>query len=464
MDEHGTAKPPAKRRTDPRARRRLGRVTLPVMWARGGDGPGTVGVVDDRAAATIPSDGCAWLERVHPGDVESVRRALGAAIDEHGDFRCQARVLTAGDQYRWTEIRLLPMFRLDRTIECWVGEWTDIHSMREAEAERGRAELQTVQMTGFLDTLQQTAPIGFLFVDRDFRYVCVNQKLADLNGRAPADHIGRTVAEVVPSVWEQAEPIYRKVLDLGEPILDIEMSGDTAAAPGEARHWLTNFYPVWNEGEVLGVGVVVVDITERVESERAICALTEAAIEAVAAAVEAKDPYTAGHQRRVGDLAAAIATELGMSEEVVEGIRVAARVHDIGKVSVPAEILSKPAGLTPNEFALVKEHPQTGYDIVRGIEFPWPVADMILQHHERLDGSGYPNGLAGDEILVGARVIAVADTVEAMASYRPYRASLGIDVALAQIERDRAVLLDADVVDACLRLFREGRFSLEVGR
>ena len=154
-------------------------------------------------------------------------------------------------------------------------------------------------------------------------------------------------------------------------------------------------------------------------------------------------------------MAVAIAVDLGLNQRDVDGLRLAAKVHDIGKLAIPSQVLNKPSHLRPTEFALIKEHAQAGSDIVRGIDFPWPVADVILQHHERVDGSGYPAGLVGDEILLGARIIAVADVVEAMSSHRPYRASLGITAALSEIERGRGTLYDAEVVDVCLRRFRE---------
>ena len=201
---------------------------------------------------------------------------------------------------------------------------------------------------------------------------------------------------------------------------------------------------------------------ERAEYRGRFEASLEAAVRAIATAAELRDPYTAGHQHRVAELASAIATDLGLSADDVTGIGTAASIHDIGKLLVPAEILSKPGRLTDAEFAIIKQHAQAGRDIVAGIDFPWPVADMILQHHERLDGSGYPNNLMAEDILPGSRIIAVADVVEAMQSHRPYRPGLGIDVALAQIERDRGKLLDADAVDSCLRLFREQGFAFEV--
>lgn len=186
----------------------------------------------------------------------------------------------------------------------------------------------------------------------------------------------------------------------------------------------------------------------------------EGTVEAIAATVETRDPYTAGHQRRVADLARAIGREMGLSEHVQEGLHFGALIHDLGKVQIPAEILSKPTKLTKLEFELIKVHPQAGYDIIKGIEFPWPVAAMVHQHHERLDGSGYPQGLKGDAIALEARILAVADVVEAMASHRPYRPGLGIEAALKEIEAKRGLWFDPAAVDACLRLFREKRFSL----
>jgi PAS domain S-box-containing protein len=186
----------------------------------------------------------------------------------------------------------------------------------------------------------------------------------------------------------------------------------------------------------------------------------EATIGAIAATVETRDPYTAGHQRRVADLARAIGREMGLSDDVQEGLHFGALIHDLGKVQIPAEILSKPTRLSKIEFELIKTHPQTGYDIVKGIDFPWPVAEMVHQHHERLDGSGYPQGLKGDAIALEARILAVADVVEAMASHRPYRPGLGIEAALKEIETKRGSSFEPAAVDACLRLFREKRFGL----
>jgi putative nucleotidyltransferase with HDIG domain len=177
-------------------------------------------------------------------------------------------------------------------------------------------------------------------------------------------------------------------------------------------------------------------------------------------AVEVRDPYTAGHQLRSADLARAIATEMGLPQKKVDGIRMAGSIHDIGKLSIPAEILSKPIKLTNLEFSLIKEHSRSGYEMLKDVESPWPLAEIVYQHHERMDGSGYPRNLKGDDILMEARIMAVADVVEAMASHRPYRAGLGIDAALSEIEKNRGIFYDDAVADACLRLFREKGYQL----
>ena len=178
-------------------------------------------------------------------------------------------------------------------------------------------------------------------------------------------------------------------------------------------------------------------------------------IRAMAATSELRDPYTAGHQKRTARLAVAIAREMGLPEDEVDSIRMAGEIHDIGKISVPAEISSKPGRLSELEFSLIKGHAQTGYEILKGIEFPRPIAGMVLQHHERLDGSGYPFGLTAVDIIPGARILAVADVVEAMASHRPYRPARGLDDALREISQHRGTLYDPEVVDACLRVLAE---------
>ena len=210
------------------------------------------------------------------------------------------------------------------------------------------------------------------------------------------------------------------------------------------------------------------DITERKLSEEKLLKSYESvkktlsdAINTMVKIVELRDPYTAGHQQKVADLATAIAREMKLDDTRIDQLRTAAIIHDIGKIYVPSDILSRPGRLTDMEFNLIKTHSQNGYDIVKSMDFPCNVAKTVIQHHERLDGSGYPNGLKSEDTLLEAKILAVADVIEAMASHRPYRQALGIDKALEEISKNRGKLYDPEVVDACLELFKSGKFEFK---
>jgi PAS domain S-box-containing protein len=245
----------------------------------------------------------------------------------------------------------------------------------------------------------------------------------------------------------------------------------------ELEFVLKNGETVWGEcafsfvrdekGEILSILGEARNVTERKLAEeklqKTLDSLKKAVgttIQVLVTALEAKDPYTAGHQSRSADLACAIAEEMGLDNDRIEGIRMAGTIHDIGKLSIPAEILTKPGKLTNIEFSLIKEHPRSGYDMLKDVDSPWPLADIVRQHHERMNGSGYPDNLKGDDILIEARILAVADVVEAMGSHRPYRASLGIEAALEEIEKNKGILYDTEIADACLKLFREKGYRL----
>jgi len=211
----------------------------------------------------------------------------------------------------------------------------------------------------------------------------------------------------------------------------------------------------------------LIDITKRKQAEEKLQQTLESlrkavgtTIQVLVSALESRDPYTSGHQSRSADLACVIATEMGLAHDKIEGIRMAGIIHDIGKLSIPVEILSKPTKLTDIEFSLIKEHSRSGYEMLKNVESPWPLAEIVYQHHERMNGSGYPRNLKGDEILMESRILAVADVVEAMASHRPYRPTLGIEAALEEIEKNKGILYDNAVADACLRLFQEKGYQL----
>jgi PAS domain S-box-containing protein/putative nucleotidyltransferase with HDIG domain len=222
------------------------------------------------------------------------------------------------------------------------------------------------------------------------------------------------------------------------------------------------------QGNILYIEGLIENITIRKHAEEQLQQTLESlrkavgtTIQVLVSAVESRDPYTAGHQKRVADLARAIATKMGFPPDTIDGIRMAGSIHDIGKLSIPAEILSKPTKLTDIEYSLIKEHAKSGYEMLKDVESPWPLAQIVYQHHERMNGTGYPRNLKGDEILIEARIMAVADVVEAMASHRPYRPTLGIEAALEEIEKNKGILYDDAVADACLKLFRENGYQLK---
>ncbi|HQL90105.1 MAG TPA: PAS domain S-box protein [Syntrophales bacterium] len=240
--------------------------------------------------------------------------------------------------------------------------------------------------------------------------------------------------------------------------------------PGREPRWLHFTSAAVRDGRGTLVGAVetMTDVSalKRAEEELQLTVerlrkATAGIIRAIDRIVETRDPYTAGHQHEVARLASALAQEMALPADTVEAIYVAASIHDLGKIYVPAEILSKPGHISDIERGIIRTHPQVGYDILKSIDFPWPIAEIVLQHHERLDGSGYPRGLRDGDIRIEARILGLSDVVESMGSHRPYRPTLGMERALAEIRKNRGTLYDPEVVDACLRLFEEGRFAFE---
>ena len=298
----------------------------------------------------------------------------------------------------------------------------------------------------------------------------INQKGCEVLGYEESELVGKNWFDTCLPVQirEEVKPVFRRLM-AGEiePVEYYENPIVTRFGEERIIAW-HNTVLTDDAGNVIGILSSGEDITERVRAEEelqhTLAKLREALggiIQTVASIVEVKDPYTAGHQRRVADLAQAIATEMGLPQEQIEGIRMTGLIHDLGKIAIPAEILSTPSRLNDIQWDMIKTHPQVGYDILKRIDFPWPVAKIVLQHHERMDGSGYPQGLSGEEIMLEARILAVADVVEAMVSHRPYRPAHSIDEALEEISRNRGILYDPEVVDACVRLFTEKGFKLK---
>ena len=329
-----------------------------------------------------------------------------------------------------------------------------------------------------------------IVTDTDMKITLMNPAAQSVTGWKQEEAVGKKLDEVCKLVEEKAliaveSPMVkaiqeRVVMNLTAPVLLITKNGDKVPVEDSAA-------PMINEkGELTGAVMVFRDITWRKEAEEAIKMAfnslearvqeqtaelrtsfdmlgraMEGTIQALATMVEARDRYTAGHQVRVADLACMIARQMGVTESRIPIIRIAALIHDVGKVCVPTEILNKPAPLSPIEFEIVKQHPKAAYDVLSKIEFPWAIADIVLQHHERLDGSGYPSGLRGDQIHLEAQIIGVADVVEAMSSHRPYRAAVGTEKGLEEISKGKGTRFNPAIVDACVHVFHQGEFRFK---
>ena len=337
--------------------------------------------------------------------------------------------------------------------------------------ERRKSEEKLRRMNAFLDSVVENIP-NMLFIKdaADLRFVRFNRAGEELLGYSQDEFLGKSDYDFFPkeqadSFTEKDREVLRKkeFVDIPEETIQTRFKGERVVHTKKVPILDANGEPEF----LLGISS---DITERKKAEdnlRRILGRLERAVnvtvQVMVAAVEARDPYTSGHQTRVANLARTIAMEMGLPLEKVEAVRMAASIHDIGKLHIPAEILSKPTKLSDIEYSMIKEHPRIGAEILKNVESPWPLAEIVHQHHERLNGSGYPSGLKGDQIGLEARILAVADVVEAMATHRPYRPSLGIKSALMEIENLRGIAFDADVADACLRLFREKGYQMISG-
>jgi PAS domain S-box-containing protein/putative nucleotidyltransferase with HDIG domain len=362
---------------------------------------------------------------------------------------------------KWCEVTAVFSTDQDNRPNGIIGVTRDITERKQAK-EALREKEETIR--SFIETSQD----WIWSIDLKGIHTYSNPAVENILGYTPDELIGKSSLKLMHE--EDREAIQTKL-----PQWIKEKRGWQNLAlrwrhkDGRWRWLESNAVPIFDgTRKLVGFRGVDRDISERQQAEEKLQRSYEklhdtmiATVNTLASTVEMRDPYTAGHQRRVTILACAMAEEMGLTEEQFDGLRMAGLVHDIGKFSVPVEILNKPGRISETEFNIIKVHPQAGYNVLKEIEFPWPVAQIVLQHHERLDGSGYPEGLKNGGIMLEAKILAVADVVEAMASHRPYRPALGIEAALEEIAKNQGILYEPEIVDVCTRLFTEKGFTFE---
>jgi len=394
------------------------------------------------------------FELVHPEDRDMVvKRYLEKINGDAAPTRHTYRALHKKGLVAWIEISSI--------LISWKGRPATLNLITDI-TDRKKAEDALREREEKYRTILESMEDGYFEQDLAGNFIFVNDSMSRIYGYSKEELIGLNYKQYTDlESGRKCFHAYENIYKTGKPgkVVDFDITGKD----GTRRHVESSVSLIKDpDGNPIAFRGIVRDVTERKQAEEALIQsfarqrdALAATVGATAMMVETRDPYTAGHQRRVADLGRAIALEMQLTDEQIEGIHMASMIHDLGKISVPSEILSKPTRLTDLECRLIKTHSQAGYDILKDIEFPWPIARIVLEHHERMDGSGYPQGLKGNKALLESRILSVADVVEAMASHRPYRAGLGIEAALTEIEANRGILYDPVVVDACLKLFRE---------
>lgn len=389
------------------------------------------------------------------------------AIKDFGLFNVLKRVYKTGTPEKF------PMsFYKDNRISGWRRNYVyklpsgEIIAIYDDITRQKQVEESLKISEQFSSNLMENSPSPIIVINADTSIRYVNQALVNLVGFKSDEVLGKKP----PYPWWPREfksryaRGFKVVLREGcsrQEILFISKM--------EEEFWVeVDAKPIFSNGELKYLIVNWFDITNRkaIENNLKISYLKlkktlEGTINTLAAIVETKDPYTSGHQKRVSKLAVAIAGELGLDSKTIEGIRTAAVIHDIGKINIPASILSKPGRLSDIEYEMIKTHSQIGYEMIRQIEFPTPIAEIILQHHERLNGSGYPRRLKGKDTMFEAKILAVADVVEAMSSYRPYRPPLGFGAAIEEIKKYKGKLYDPQIVDTCVKVITRKGFKFD---
>jgi PAS domain S-box-containing protein/putative nucleotidyltransferase with HDIG domain len=406
-----------------------------------------------------------FFSRIHKDDQERFLESIKSVTETMNRWNFEGRVFIRSGKMIWFQGLSIPTRLEDRVI--FDGIILNITERKQAEARQKQSEEK-------YRLLADNLTDAIFTMDMNLNYTYASPSIYNIVGYTAEEGMNMNVAQTVePETLQWFAEIFADEMETEKrPDRDLKRSRVL-----EYQHIRKDGTKVWVETKLsflrdeknTAVGMIGVlrDITERKQAEENLQKTMESlrkavgtTIQVLVSALEARDPYTSGHQSRVANLARTIATEMGLVHDKIEGIRMAGTIHDIGKLSIPAEILTKPTKLTNLEFSLIKEHSKIGYEMLKDVESPWNLAEIVHQHHERMNGSGYPRKLKGNEILLEARILAVADVVEAMATHRPYRPSLGIAAALDEIEKNKGILYDANVADACLKLFKEKNYQL----
>jgi len=338
------------------------------------------------------------------------------------------------------------------------------HEIERKEEERKKSAKALREQKVYFERLFESSPEAVVIAQNNGKILQINRTFSDMFGFTNEEAVGATIDELISSeeLLNEARELTNQVAEGN----DIEMEAKRKMKNGELLDVSILGRPIIVDGKQVAVYGIYRDITDRKKAEdelkesyRRLQKLIQDTVNVLANVVELRDPYTAGHQHNVAQLGVAIAQGMGCSEDMIEGIRIGGTMHDIGKIKVPIRILNKSEMLTDNEWEQIKNHPSVGYELLKDLDFPWQVAKMVLQHHERFNGSGYPNGLKNGEILMEARILAVADVIEAMANDRPYRQSLGLEIALEEIEDNKGILYDPEVVENAVKILKEGSFE-----
>ncbi len=404
-----------------------------------------------------------WYNIIHPEEREDIKRFMYETIKVHRKqlFDTEFRIVRKNDgQERWAQAKAELTYDQDGNAITMIGTIQDITDRKRMEDEILKSERR-------YRSIIENAQEGIFQASTDAKRMSVNNAFATMLGYNSPQDVYDSITNITKQVTVDPDE-FRNVLDILRRDGSIKSYETQLYRKDKSLIWVSMSITAFrdNTGEMVYHGIME-DITpkkkleqERQSSLQSLRKSLGATIKAMSATVEARDPYTAGHQRRVSDLARSIATEMKLSRDQIDCIRLAGMIHDLGKISVPSEILTKPTRLSNLEFELIRTHSEAGYSILKDIDFPWPIARIVLEHHERINGSGYPNKLKADELLLESKIISIADVVEAISSNRPYRPAVGINAALEEIEKNKGILYDEEAAEACLKLFREKHYKM----